>query len=129
MNKKIPPEYYQSEYWVKNDKEVLVSFKVNERGACKTLSKKTFGIITAWNPFGKKETIEKNKKTNRILESKLKELHLNCYKTNCGLKNHKEESFTVEDIKKDVIVALGKLFNQKAVLYSTPKKTEIISCL
>ena len=29
MNKKIPPEYYQSEYWVKNDKEVLVSFKAN----------------------------------------------------------------------------------------------------
>ena len=40
----IPKEYYESKYWIKNDKNVLVSFKVNERGACKTLSKKTFGI-------------------------------------------------------------------------------------
>tara|TARA_B100000029_G_C17601436_1_gene965879 strand:- start:2561 stop:2950 length:390 start_codon:yes stop_codon:yes gene_type:complete len=128
MDKKIPKIYYQSKYWVKNDKQVLVSFRPNQRGACKTLSKKRFGIITAWNPEGKHKEKKENEKANRVLESKLMELNLNYYKSNCGVGKHKEESFTVENIEKNVIIALGKLFNQKAVLYSTPEKTEIILC-
>jgi|GEM_PF-5349354 len=125
----IPKEYYESKYWIKNDKNVLVSFKVNERGACKTLSKKTFGIITAWNPLNKKTNKDKNKKANNILESKLMELDLEYYKTKCGNSKHFEESFTVENVEKNIIVALGILFKQKAIVYSTPKKTEIVKCL
>ena len=68
---------------------------------------------------------DKNKKANNILESKLMELDLEYYKTKCGNSKHFEESFTVENVEKNIIVALGILFKQKAIVYSTPKKTEI----
>lgn len=77
---------------------------------------KTFGIISAENPYGEELDKSENKKRNEKLEEDLKSMNLGFIKVK-GKYGNFENSFFVPNIRKDELLELGKEHEQNEVVY------------
>ena len=109
--------YEQTTFQVKDGSGKLISFTVKNWQTHPFLKNKRFAIITAFNPMNKVVSAAENQKNNLCLEQVLKEMGLLFYASVGALGDHSEESFTIEGITLSEARALGRRFEQYAILY------------
>jgi hypothetical protein len=84
----------------------------------------TIGILTAWNPNGQAANYEENKKRNELLVSYLHRNGLGPLKIDGIFQGNIEQSFLVPNISKNLIIALGKEFEQESVIWGQKEFTD-----
>ena len=73
------------------------------------------GIITAQNPRGRKASVSSNEKANRELSKDLADSDPKKIKGQYN--GNKEDAFVVPKVSKPRLIALGKKYGQKAVVW------------
>jgi len=88
--------------------------------------KKSFSILTAWNPNNKPANGEDNRKANNLLLDDLRAYEV---LDSLGKYNdHQEKSFLVYDIELDQALKLGIKYNQYSIFYNDTKSLSYIEC-
>lgn len=77
----------------------------------------TIGIMTAQNPKGERADPEFNKQQNKKLSATLKQKKLGHYHIGGKFAGIKENSYVINNVDKQTLIKLGKLFDQSAVIY------------
>ena len=77
-------------------------------------------FITAWNPFSKALSLEKNKELNALLEADLKEYNIFSAEGKDTLGDWLPEiSFFVGNISRERAIFLGEKYEQNAIVFGT----------
>ena len=77
-------------------------------------------FITAWNPFSKALSLEKNKELNALLEAELKDYTIFPAEGKDTLGDWPPEiSFFVGNISREKAIFLGKKYEQNAIVFGT----------
>lgn len=80
------------------------------------------GIVTGYNPHGKKAPLSKNRQLNKSLWNDLRADGYDPWAIRGKYKGAAEQSFLVPDITRDDLVHYGEKYNQEAVVWA--KKME-----
>ena len=108
-----------------NKKKVVI----NEYGLTRVIniargavpSVKSFGIMTAQNPNGQQATPKFNNEANKKLEADIRKYGFMKIGGKFGVE---EDSYLINNISKEDLVALGKKYGQVSVIYAAPQDAE-----
>lgn len=110
--------YSDTQFMVKDHEGNLVYFTVNTAKDFPVLKKKSFAVITAWNPHNRALSILENNVRNEALRKDITQSSHYFYPSAGTLGDHTEDSFTIEGISEKDATALGKKYDQHAILFN-----------
>jgi hypothetical protein len=113
--------YIQTEYTVPS---LNLSIRIGEKHPALDKIMEKYGVlrwafITAWNPNSQKQPLAFNKRANKDLEYKLKELEYPYWPAKGVALDGSwyEDSFLVLTIKKNYALELARIYRQNAIVY------------